>query len=557
MTSLTFTNFLAELQTITDCKITLGQDIDLKYTQDWRGKYQKTPLLMLQPQNTAAVQKIVMLCATYHYKIVVQGGNTSLCGGSIANDDQQVLINLNQMNQIRQYDSISQTVVVEAGCTLQNLQDFAKKQGAFYPLSLPSEKYCTIGGNLSTNAGGVAVLRYGNSRQLCLGLEVVLANGELYQGLYQLNKNNMGYDLKHLFIGAEGTLGIITAATLQFFEAPSKQNVFLFSTQNMQEMIALFKYLKNQFSPLLTGFEIINQSALNCVKNYLTANLPQEMNDHQHDPLLLKIVNHIQIFDKKSDTNTDEKWYALCEITEYPAIQMINNLAQHIQEQNIFENICLLEIKAQSPTTESTICHKKPCTLELTSFSLQSNQKKMIHQSISLDRQSVFENFQPPENHNHLTMHYFWQIRHLIPIAQKFLGGNLKHDVSVKLDDIAGFINQTTHLIQNQYPAVDFILFGHMGDGNIHFNVDTKAYDYKHATNDQKNITDIKQEISRIIHQSIQSFNGSIAAEHGIGQLKKELLKTHVPATHFKLMKALKNLLDPSDLFNKQNLFEE
>lgn len=517
---------------IEDLKITSSQNLEEKYIKDWRGKYHQKPLLMVQPKNTKALQLLVKFCQEHNYQIALQGGNTSLCGGSIAENQQQILVNLALMNNIRKYDDCSKTAIVEAGCTLAEVQNFAKQQGAFYPLSLPSEQYCTIGGNLSTNAGGVAVLRYGNSRQLCLGLEVVLPNGELYQGLYQLQKNNMAYDLKHLFIGAEGTLGIITAAALQFFEAPKTQHVYLFACQNITQIMQLFKKLKNGLSPLLTGFELMNQDSLICVEKYIAGNL--KLNNINNISEVFKNLENIENIE--GGFLNKYKWYALCEISEYALAKFSEtDLYQMIFDEALLADISILKINNINNINNDKILQIK-------------NNKN--NNNLKLNS----------ENLGNLEDLTFWQIRHSIPAAQKFFGGNLKHDISVKIDDIAYLINQLQSLILQVYPKAYFILFGHVGDGNIHFNVDISNYknEFENKENKEnlKNILEnIAKDISNIIYTCVKNLNGSIAAEHAIGQLKKELLKNYIPKSHYDLMQTLKTSIDPQNTLNSHVIF--
>ncbi len=431
-----------------------------KYCLDWREKFSGTPLAIVFPHTTEQVANIVKICLKHKISIVSQGGNTSLCGASIPNSSgKQLLVNLSKFNKIIDCNVQNNSITLECGCTLAMAQNYALQKQRLYPLSLPSEQNCTIGGNLSTNAGGVSVLKYGNTRQLCLGLEAVLPNGEIYNNLHNLYKNNMGYDLKHLLIGAEGTLGIITKACMRLFPLPHMYHNLWLGAQNIEEVMDIFLNLNNDYFGNISSFELMNLNSLNCVNT--------------HFKQYLSMVPHY----------TQYNWHILIELEQYlTKLDIVN------------------------------YCQQKYNVLASEQYLAQTNASSKL-----------------------------WQIRHSIPQAQKLSGGNIKHDISLSLDKTSHFINLMEKPIKEIDKHAQFIIFGHAGDGNLHYNIVSMA--------------NLNNKIQDAVYNMVLSLGGSIAAEHGIGKLKTSLLKNSLNQTHYNLAKNLKYNLDPYNLFNPEVIF--
>ncbi len=468
-------NILNEIYAIPDINSSdiITNDIPIKYCEDWRNFFIGKPLAVIQPRNTQQISAIVKLCMKYQISIVTQGGNTSLCGASVTDASQtQILLNLQKMNKICDINVINRSMQVEAGCTLKQVQDVAFQYGLLYPLSLPSEQWCTIGGNLSTNAGGVAVLKYGNTRQLCLNIEAVLADGAVYNSQQQaLYKNNMGYDIKQLFIGAEGTLGIITRACLRLYPLPKKYYAVWLQVNHFEQVIELFKNLQWHFAHNLSSFEVMNYESIACVQ--------QEFTD---------LFNNNFLHIRSNQYNKHNTWHILVEIEEHGIYIDIDAEMKK----------CLANIKAGDIN---------------------------IH----------YETYMPNQHS------YLWAIRHHIPHAQKKQGGNIKHDISLDLQHMVKFIATMPQHIYAIDPNARMIIFGHIGDGNLHYNV----------ISDKKYGIDIQS----CIYEHVKQYAGSIAAEHGIGRLKTELLTKYINVDEYKSMQKIKNIFDPNNIFNPHAVF--
>jgi FAD/FMN-containing dehydrogenase len=460
------TNILNEIQHIMHTDAIIIDNIPKQYCEDWRKNFIGKPLAVVQPSNVQQISQLVKICQKYPTPIVTQGGNTSLCGASIADNSQtQIVLNLQKMHKIHSINTINRSIYVEAGCTLKQVQQVAMQHDLLYPLSLPSEQYCTIGGNLSTNAGGVSVLKYGNTRQLCLNIEAVLADGSIYNSQQkQLYKNNMGYDIKQLLIGAEGTLGIITAACLRLYPLPKKYHALWLCVPEFDDVLTLFEILQLHFAHALSSFEVMNDLSILCVKNAF----PELFNyDFLH---ILK------------NTHT---WHILVEIEQHGVSIDIE-----------------AEIKA---------CFKKNTCI------------------------FTYESYQPQQNS------VLWNIRHHIPHAQKKQGGNIKHDISLDLQYMADFIATMPQNIYNIDANAKIIVFGHIGDGNLHYNViASKEY---------------TAYIQTCIYKHVKSKHGSIAAEHGIGQLKTKLLCESINANEYQAMQKIKHIFDPNNILNPNTIF--
>lgn len=439
------------------------------FLKDWRGHYDSICEAVLLPANTEEVAWIAGFCTEHHIPVTPQGGNTGLVGGSVANGG--VILSLSRMNKIRSFDTENASMVVEAGCTLAAVQSHADSQGLLFPLSLASEGSCQIGGNLSTNAGGTAVLRYGNARDLVLGLEVVLADGHIWNGLLDLRKNNAGYDLKHLFLGSEGTLGIITAASLKLFSKPRTQVTALIACTHLRQCTILFQNLKDLFGETLTAFEYWPHFGMELVLRHI----PQASNP----------------FD-----------------TLHPAY-------------------CLVEL--------SSSLHNAP---------LETNLQNMFEDAIgknAIQDATIASSFAQAKA--------LWLLRESLSEAQSREGPSLKHDVSVPLSKIPDLVERGERACLDIMPDVRPCIFGHLGDGNLHFNLSAGVHV---TTPAQKADFMAKWPLfQRVVHDLVTDMHGSIAAEHGIGLQKRDELKIYSSQISYNLMKALKKTLDPENILNQ------
>ena len=435
---------------------------------DWRKRARGRALAVVRPANTEQVARVVQACARIGASLVPQGGNTGLVVGSIPDDSgQQIVLSLQRMTRVRALDQANLTVTVEAGCILQTLQEHAREHGFLFPLSLAAEGSCTLGGNLATNAGGTQVLRYGNARELCLGLEVVTAQGEVWEGLSGLRKDNTGYDLRDLFIGSEGTLGVITAATLKLHPLPASRLTAWAAVPGMAEAVALLGLAQRELSASLTGFEAMSQFALSLVAKHF----PQQ---------------RVPFFESTP-------WCVLLENSDHES-------AEHARA--MFER--LLE--------------------------------KALEQGLVRDA-VVAENIAQAQQ--------LWHIRESIPLAQAQEGLNIKHDISVPISLIPAFVQQTDELLAREIPGVRLVNFGHLGDGNLHYNVQApEGGDAKEFLRTQES------RINALVYESVRSFKGSISAEHGVGSLKVDELTHHKSPVAMGMMRAIKQALDPQNLMN-------
>lgn len=436
------------------------------YLTDWRRRFTGLAQAVVRPNSTAQVAEIVKLCIQHHAPIVPQGGNTGLCGGATPDDSgRAIVLVLSRMNKIRAIDTLNNTVTVEAGCILQNLQTSARSAGRLFPLSLAAQGSCTIGGNLSTNAGGTQVVRYGNSRELCLGLEVVTAEGEIWDGLNGLRKNNTGYDLRDIFIGAEGTLGIITAACMKLYPLPQAQPTALCALASVQSALQLLDLAQTHCGPTLTGFEMFSDISLTLVEKH---------------------------FPNKSPFAERHPYYVLLEISDHEseahATAMFESLMEKAFEAALIDDAVIAQSLAQSQS--------------------------------------------------------LWALRENISEAQAHEGKNIKHDISVPISRIAEFVEKTDALLQQHYPGVRMVNFGHLGDGNLHYNVSPAIGEAEAA------FLAKQPGIYQLVHDTVVAFNGSISAEHGIGQLKRDENARYKSAVEMRLMRALKQAFDPRNLMN-------
>ena len=445
------------------------------WEQDWRQRGHGKAFAVVRPASTLEVAGVVKACAAYcaahpesGLSIVPQGGNTGLVVGSTPDDSgRQIVLSLQRMGAVRQIDAANLTVTVEAGCVLQTLQQSVLDAGYLFPLSLAAEGSCTIGGNLGSNAGGTQVLRFGNARELCLGLEVVTAQGEVWHGLSGLRKDNTGYDLRDLFIGAEGTLGVITAATLKLYPLPAAQLTAWAAVPSMQAAVDLLGLAHRHLGAGLTGFEVMSHFALSLVdRHFKQLRVPL----FQDWPFCVLLENA----DHESEAHARAQFEGLLEAA---------------MEQGCVSDAVIAESLGQAQT--------------------------------------------------------LWQVRESIPLAQAAEGLNIKHDISLPVSAIPAFVQATDAALAQAVPGVRLVNFGHLGDGNLHYNVqaplglDAAAF-----------LRDFEPEVNRLVFDSVVAFSGSISAEHGVGSLKVDHLTHYKSPVALAMMRSIKQALDPHNLMN-------
>ena len=435
-------------------------------TQDWRGRYQGATPILLKPATTQEVAAAVKICAEAGIAITPQGGNTSLCGA--ATPKGEVLISLKRMNKIRAVDAGNDSMTVEAGCVLENLHSIAAEADRLFPLSLGSQGSAMIGGLISTNAGGVQVLRYGMTRDLVLGLEAVLPDGTIWTGLTGLREDNTGYDLKQLLIGAEGTLGIITAATLKLFPCPARTELAFIGLESVDDAVTFLSLAKRLSGNAVTAFEILPRIALERVLEHVPGT---------RDPL-----------------ESEQAWYVVCEM----------------------------------------------------SFGRSEGARETLEEALG----EGFENGLIKDGaiaENETQAKDFWRIRESIAEAERAYGRSVKHDVSIPVSRMAEFIALGSQRVTERFPEAVVFCFGHVGDGNVHFNFASpspgKAEEFMQKAGD----------ISAIVYDTVDEFDGSISAEHGIGIMKRQELADRKPVD-VAVMRAIKQALDPKGIMNPRVL---
>lgn len=438
------------------------------YEEDWRGRYRGRALGVVRPATTAEVASVVKACAEAGVAIVPQGGNTGLVGGGVPHGDRsELVLSLARLNRIRAMDLDNATITVEAGCTLADVQAAAAGQGRLFPLSLASEGSCQIGGNLASNAGGVQVLRYGNTRELTLGLEVVLPGGDVWNGLRGLRKDNTGYDLKHLFIGSEGTLGIITAAVLKLFPQQASRVAAWLAVENVTGAIAFFSLLRQHVGERLTAFEIVCAAA--------------------HELVLKNIPSVSRPLQQAAS------WYVLVELSDSDPATALNALLERVLERAFDAGLVLDAAIAASETQCQAL----------------------------------------------------WNLRESISEAQKKEGFSIKHDVSVPVSHIPEFIARADAALIDAFPGVRIVAFGHAGDGNLHYNPSMPQGGKANAEFIRRT-----PEVNRIVHDIVAELGGSISAEHGLGQLKREEIRRYKSDIELGMMRSIKQAIDPQGLMN-------
>ena len=466
---------LPQLQHICgEANVLFGQDLSA-YERDWRGREQGRALCVVRPGSTAEVAAVVKACADAGVPMVPQGGNTGLVMGSTPDGSgREVVLSLQRMNEVRALDAANATVTVEAGCVLERLQQITDDAGFLFPLSLASEGSCTIGGNLASNAGGTQVLRYGNTRDLCLGLEVVTPQGEVWHGLSGLRKDNTGLDLRNLFIGSEGTLGVITAATLKLFPKPAAQRTAWAAVPSVQAAVDLLGLAQLHLGAGLTGFEMMGQVALGLVAKHMPQLKIPLWQDAPYGVLL-----------ELSDTDSEDHAHAQ------------------------------LERLLEAALTQGCVSDA------------------VVAQSLAQSKE-------------------LWHVRESISMAQAAEGLNIKHDIALPVSAIPAFVTSTDALLATQLPGVRMVNFGHLGDGNLHYNVqcplhaDAAAFMQAHEA-----------QVNHCVYEAVKNFGGSISAEHGIGRLKADTLPQYKDPVALQLMRSIKQALDPKNLMNPGRMLRQ
>jgi FAD/FMN-containing dehydrogenase len=456
------------------CRAIVGLDYVLTsqedcapYLTDWRGRFTGRALAVLRPKDSAQVAALVRACSDARIALVPQGGKTGLVLGGVPDaSGQAVVLSLARLNRIRAIDPVNRTMTVDAGCILHDIQQAAAAQDCLFPLSLAAEGSCTIGGNLSTNAGGTAVLRYGNARELCLGLEVVTPQGDIWNGLRGLRKDNTGYDLRDLFIGAEGTLGVISGAVLKLFPLPESTLTALVALASPRDALSLLNLMQDRCGASLTGFELMSDYCMQLVATHFP---------HLPKPFVQRHAHYVLLEVSSSES-------------EQHAVALLEGGLEQAVELDLADDAVLATSSAQSRA--------------------------------------------------------LWHLREHIPLAQAAAGKNIKHDISLPASSIADFIDSTNAKLQQAFPQCQVVCFGHLGDGNLHYNVappDGEPHEQFLAN---------QAAISRIVHDSVDACQGSISAEHGIGALKRDDLAHYKSKVELDMMRAIKAALDPLGIMN-------
>ncbi len=461
-------DFLQTLRSICgDAHVLTDGDLQA-WEMDWRKRARGKALAVVRPANTDEVARVVKACVAAQVSLVPQGGNTGLVVGSIPDDTgKQVVLSLQRLRAVREIDPANMTLTAEAGCILQSLQDTARQAGFLFPLSLAAEGSCTIGGNLASNAGGTQVLRYGNARDLCLGLEVVTAAGDIWHGLSGLRKDNTGYDLRDLYIGSEGTLGVITAATLKLYPLPAARLTAWAAVGTMDDAVKLLGLAHQHLGAGLTGFEVMGQFALSLVAKHFS-----QLKVPLYETAAFCVL--LECSDQESEAHARVQFERLLETA--------------------FESGCVSDA--------------------------------VVAESLAQAKQ-------------------LWHVRESIPLAQAEEGLNIKHDISVAVSHMSEFVRSTDALLKREIPGVRLVNFGHLGDGNLHYNVQAPV-----GSDGPAFLRDWEDQVNTLVYESVQTFGGSISAEHGVGSLKVEKLEIHKSPVALGLMRALKTALDPNNIMN-------
>lgn len=436
------------------------------YLLDWRERYRGAALAVVRPRTTQEVSEVVRACAEAEVSVVPQGGNTSLCGGATPlTEGVSVIVSLTLMDRVLDVDARNNTVFVEAGCTLAAVQAAARAADRLFPLALAPDQRCEIGGNISTNAGGVQVLRYGSMRDFVLGLEVVLPDGRVWNGLRALRKDNAGYDLKQLFIGAEGTLGIVTRAVLKLFAQPRARATAWVTVPNPASAVELLRSVQQRLGESVTAFELIGREALQLVAQHIPqARIPVAIGE----------------------------WAVLVE-TSGPddGPRAHDALAQTLGEARTAALAYDFVLAADEAQAED-----------------------------------------------------FWRVRKQIAQAQKLEGWSIKHDISLPVSRLADYLERADAVLHERWPDIRVVVFGHVGDGNLHYNLSLR----EEAANPA--FVETPAEANRLVYELVAELEGSIAAEHGLGQLKRETVGEYRSPIEIELMRTIKKAFDPNGTMN-------
>ncbi|MBO9649473.1 MAG: FAD-binding oxidoreductase [Variovorax sp.] len=445
------------------------------FLTDWRGKWTGRAIAIAQPDSAADVAAVLAWCGAHRVPVVPQGGNTGLSGGATPDDSGRALVlSLTRLNRVRRVDAVNNTIEVEAGVTLQQVQEAAREAHRLFPLSLAAEGSCTIGGNLATNAGGVQVLRYGNARELCLGLEVVTPDGEVWNGLRGLRKDNTGYDLRDLYIGSEGTLGVITAAVLKLHPLPAAQVAAFVAVPSPEAAVRLLELAQARIGAALTAFELMSDTCIGLVEKHVPA---------ARHPL-----------------NERSPWYVLLEVSdtrsEASAVEAIEGLLEAVLDAGLATDAALSSSVAQ--------------------------------------------------------FRALWALREDISESQAAEGKTIKHDIALPIPVIPEFIEAMEAAIARTFPRVRLVVFGHLGDGNLHFNA-SPALEFASGEGASA-FTALEAPLNQLVHDAVAARGGSISAEHGLGVLRRDEAARYKSPVERKLMQAIKSALDPHQLMNPGKL---
>lgn len=465
---------LDQLRTIVGAGHVLTAEADQQaYVIDWMKKYRGQALCVVRPGNTEEVAAVLRCCNAVGVTVIPQGGNTGMAGGATPdNSGRQVILSLTRMNKIREIDPVGNTITADAGCVLATIQQAARDAGRFFPLSLGAEGSCTIGGNLATNAGGIAVLRYGNMRELALGLEVVLADGRIWDGLQALRKDNTGYDLRDLFIGSEGTLGVITAAVLKLHAAPAARATAMVALPGRDAALALFTRLRGRAGDRLTAFEFMTRACVELVLKHAGGAVSP-----------FAAVPPAIVLAELSDTNAEADLAALLEEL-------------------------LAEAVEAGEATDAVIAQSGEQTKAL------------------------------------------WRIREGISEAQVRAGKTIKHDIALPIGQLAAFMDECERVVETAYPGLNFLVFGHLGDGNLHYNLQ------RAPQMDDDAFYALTGPLNALVHDLVHRYRGSISAEHGVGQLRRDELPRYKSGVALQVMHDLKRLFDPANILNPGKLLQ-
>ena len=444
------------------------------FLTDWRGLWHGDAIAVVQPETAQEVAAIMRWASETGTPVTPQGGNTGLSGGSVPESGSEgIVLSLTRINRIRRVDAVNNSMTVEAGCLLAQVQNAAEQAGRLFPLSLAAEGSCTIGGNLATNAGGTGVLRYGNARDLCLGLEVVTADGQIWNGLRGLRKDNSGYSLRDLFVGSEGTLGIITAAVVKLFPRPAAKVTAFAAVESPAAALALLEMMQSRASDRLTAFELISDICLGLVFDHVAGT--------------------------RRPVSQPAPWYVLTEVSDPLSEEAATETLQGALME-AFEAGVVLDVAIASSITQSRD---------------------------------------------------FWALREHVSEAQGAAGKTVKHDVSVPISDIGRFIAEATAALMQLHPDVRPVIFGHLGDGNLHYNISPAV------GNNGEALLARQSDINRIIHEIVVAHGGSISAEHGLGVLRRDEAAHYKTPVENSMMCAIKHALDPAGILNPGKLIAQ